>query len=103
MAGRTKAREGVGDGLRSVVRHSLATLLATTALGVVAAQAVDGTWVGGTSEWTDGANWTTTPDVPDGIATFSTSADTNIASSGVVNIGSVIFTASPDAPAYTIT
>ncbi|WP_027566747.1 autotransporter domain-containing protein [Bradyrhizobium sp. URHA0013] len=103
MAGRTKAGERIGYGLRSVVRHSLATLLATTALGVVAAQAVDGTWVGGTSEWTDGANWTTTPDVPDGIATFSTSADTNIASSGVVNIGSVIFTASPDAPAYTIT
>ncbi|MGY3513207.1 autotransporter domain-containing protein [Bradyrhizobium lupini] len=103
MAGPIKAGGRIGYGLRSVVRHSLATLLATTALGVVTAQAVDGTWAGGTSEWTDGANWTSTPVVPDGIATFSTSADTNIASSGVVNIGSVIFTASPDAPAYTIT
>ncbi|MET4318846.1 autotransporter domain-containing protein [Bradyrhizobium sp. RT5a] len=103
MAGPTKAGGRIGYGLRSVARHSLATLLATTALGVVAAQAQDGTWVGGSSEWTDGANWTSTPIVPDGIATFSTSADTNIASSGIVNIGSVIFTASPDAPAYTIT
>ncbi|MBR0953419.1 autotransporter domain-containing protein [Bradyrhizobium canariense] len=103
MAGPTKAGGRIGYGLRSVVRHSVATLLATTALGIVTAHAVDGTWVGGTSEWTDGANWTSTPTVPDGIATFSTSADTNIASSGVVNIGSVIFTASPDAPAYTIT
>jgi autotransporter-associated beta strand protein len=85
------------------MRHSLATLLATTALGVVTAQALDGDWVGGTSEWTDGSNWTSTPLVPDGIATFSTSADTNIASSGFVSIGSVIFTAAPDAPAYTIT
>ena len=32
--------------LRSAVRHSLAVLLATTALGVVSAHAVDGTWVG---------------------------------------------------------
>lgn len=103
MAGPTKAGGRIGYGLRSVARHSLATLLATTALGVVAAQAQDGTWVGGSSEWTDGANWTSTPIVPDGIATFSTSADTNIASSGIVNIGSMIFTASPDAPAYTIT
>ena len=64
---------GSDDGLRSVVRHSLATLLATTALGVVAAHAVDGTWVGGTSnDWTDGTNWTSTPTVPDGTATFST-------------------------------
>ncbi|MET4477576.1 autotransporter domain-containing protein [Bradyrhizobium sp. F1.13.3] len=103
MAGPTKAGGRIGYGLRSVARHSLATLLATTALGIVAAQAQDGTWVGGSSEWTDGANWTSTPIVPDGIATFSTSADTNITSSGIVNIGSVIFTASPDAPAYTIT
>jgi autotransporter-associated beta strand protein len=85
------------------MRHSLATLLATTALGVVTAYAQDGDWVGGTSEWTDGSNWTSTPLVPDGIATFSTSADTNIASSGFVSIGSVIFTAAPDASAYTIT
>ncbi len=103
MAEPTVAAETIGYRLRSVVRHSLATLLATTALGIVAAHAVDGTWIGGTSEWTDGANWGPTPTVPDGTATFSTSADTNIASSGFVNIGSVIFTAAPNAPAYTIT
>jgi len=33
--------------LRSMARLSLAALLATTALGVVSAHAVDGTWVGG--------------------------------------------------------
>ncbi|WLA54318.1 autotransporter domain-containing protein [Bradyrhizobium diazoefficiens] len=103
MAGPKLARDWIGSRLRSVTRHSLATLLATTALGVVSAQAVDGNWIGGTSEWTDGANWDSTPTVPDGTATFSTSGDTNIASSGVVSIGSVIFTAAPNAPAYTIT
>jgi autotransporter-associated beta strand protein len=103
MAGPTIGREGIEYRMRSVFRHALATLLATTALGVVAAHAVDGNWIGGTSEWTDGANWGPTPTVPDGTATFSTSADTNIASSGLVNIGSVIFTAAPNAPAYTIT
>lgn len=89
--------------LRAVVRHSLATLLATTALGVVAARAVDGTWVGGTStEWTDGTNWTSTPTVPDGTATFTSIGQTTVDSNGLVNIGAVVFTAAPNAQAYTI-
>ena len=33
-------------GLRTVARHSLAVLLASTALGVVSARAQDATWVG---------------------------------------------------------
>jgi autotransporter-associated beta strand protein len=103
MAGWTKTPDKTGRGLRSIVRRSLAVLLATSSLGVVAARAVDGTWVGGTSEWTDAGNWSSNPSVPDGTATFSTSADTTIASSGFVSVGSVIFTASPNAPAYTIT
>ena len=57
MAGPTAARKRIGCGVRSIVRHALATLLASTALGVVAAHAVDGSWVGATSsEWTDGTN-----------------------------------------------
>ncbi|WP_426419421.1 autotransporter domain-containing protein [Bradyrhizobium genosp. A] len=89
--------------LRAVVWHSLATLLATTALGVVAAHAVDGTWVGGTStEWTDGTNWSPTPTVPDGTATFTNSGLTTVDSNGLVNIGAVVFTAAPNAQAYTI-
>lgn len=89
--------------LRAVVRHSLATLLATTALGVVAAHAVDGTWVGGTStEWTDGTNWSPTPIVPDVSATFTDTGLTTLDSNGLVNIGAVVFTAAPNAQAYTI-
>lgn len=89
--------------LRAVVRHSLATLLATTALGVVAAHAVDGTWVGGTStEWTDGTNWSPTPIVPDVTATFTDTGLTTLDSNGLVNIGAVVFTAAPNAQAYTI-
>ncbi|MBC9876235.1 autotransporter domain-containing protein [Bradyrhizobium sp. INPA01-394B] len=97
------ARGRIDHRLRAVARHTLATLLATTALGVVAAHAVDGSWVGGTSnEWTDGTNWSSTPAVPDGTATFSTTGPTAVITSGIVNIGNVIFTAAPNAPAYTI-
>lgn len=89
--------------LRAVVRHSLATLLATTALGVVAAHAGDGTWVGGTStEWTDGTNWSPSPTVPDDTATFTNTGLTTVDSNGLVNIGAVVFTAAPNAQAYTI-
>ena len=95
------ARERIGYGLRSVVRHSLATLLATTALGVVAAHALDGDWTGASSnEWTDGTNWSSTPTVPDVTATFSTTGPTSVVTSGLVTIGSVIFDAA--APAYTV-
>lgn len=103
MAGPTAARKRIGCGVRSIVRHALATLLASTALGVVAAHAVDGSWVGATSnEWTNGTNWSSTPNVPDGTATFTTTGPTGVITSGLVNIGKVIFTATPNAPAYTI-
>jgi len=94
---------GTRSKLHSVARHSLAILLATTALGVVSAHAVDGTWTGAGSEWTDGTNWSSTPTVPDGIATFTNTGPTTVQSSGLVNIGSVQFTAAPNAQAYTIT
>lgn len=96
-------RKGTGYALGSLLRHSLATLLATTALGVVAAHAVDGTWAGATTEWTDGTNWTSNPDVPDGTATFTNTGSNTVDSNGVVNIGSVVFTAAPNAQAYTVT
>ncbi|MGL9620835.1 autotransporter domain-containing protein [Bradyrhizobium sp. U531] len=103
MARPTMAREGIGHSLRSVVRHSLATLLATTALGIVAAHAVDGTWTGATStEWTDGTNWSSTPDVPDGTATFTNTGPNTVDSNGLVNIGAVVFSAAPNAQAYTV-
>ncbi|MEH2561426.1 autotransporter domain-containing protein [Bradyrhizobium sp. AZCC 2289] len=91
--------------LQSVTRHSLAVLLATSALGVVSAHAVDGTWTGASnSEWTDGTNWSSTPSVPDGTATFTNTGPAAVQSNGLVNIGTVLFTGAPNpnAQAYTI-
>ncbi|WBL76478.1 autotransporter domain-containing protein [Bradyrhizobium xenonodulans] len=103
MAGPMMARERIASRLGSLLRHSLATLLATTALGIVAAHAVDGTWTGASStEWTDGTNWTSTPDVPDGTATFTNTGPATVDSNGFVNIGAVVFTAAPDAQPYTV-
>jgi autotransporter-associated beta strand protein len=99
-------RPNTGNGPRSVARHSLAVLLATTALGVVSAHAVNGTWVGGNggdpSEWVEPANWSGAV-VPDGVATFTNTGVTTVANdNGVVAIGEVLFTAAPNAQAYTI-
>ena len=54
-------------------------------------------------EWTVGINWSPAPSVPTETATFTTgAATTTIANnSGAVNIGSLFFTAAPNAPAYT--
>lgn len=93
----------IGYGLRSVVRHSLATLLATTALGVVAAHAVDGTWTGGSADWTDPTNWSSNPSVPDGTATFTNTGSTAVDNNnGVVSIGTVEFTSISQAYSVTI-
>jgi hypothetical protein len=92
--------------LQSIGRHSLAILLASTALGVVAAHAVDATWVGGNSgdpnEWVEPNN-STPATVPDGVATFTNTGVTTVANdNGIVVIGEVFFTGTPDAQAYTI-
>src|ERR1700692_3037970 len=93
-------------GLRAIARHSLAVLLATTALGVVAAHAVDATWVGGNggdpSEWVESNNWTPAT-VPNGIATFTNTGVTTVANAnGIVIVGELFFTGTPNAQAYTI-
>src|SRR5262249_44510130 len=49
------------------------SLAALTVLAPVA-HAVDGTWTGPDIEWTDGTNWSSTPDVPDNTATFTNNA-----------------------------
>jgi uncharacterized protein with beta-barrel porin domain len=88
----------------SVARHSVAVLLATTALGVVSAHAVDGTWVSGSGEWTDPTSWSSNPTVPDGIATFTNTGTTAVTNNGgVVAIGELLFTSAPNAQAYTVT
>ena len=90
--------------LGSVARHSLAVLLATTALGVVSAHAVDGTWVSGSGEWVDGTSWSSNPVVPDGIATFTNTGTTAVTNNGgVVTIGEILFTSVPNAQAYAFT
>src|SRR5665213_870676 len=94
-----------GDRLRSAARQLVAVLLASTALGVVGAQAQDATWVGGNggdpNEWVENNNWTPTT-IPTGTATFTNSGVTTIANdAGVVAIGELLFTAAPNAQAYT--
>jgi autotransporter-associated beta strand protein len=85
------------------VRQSLATLLATTALGVVAAHAVDGTWTGGSSDWTDPTNWSSNPSVPDGIAAFANTGSTAVDNNnGVVSIGTIQFANTSQAYTFTI-
>ncbi len=92
--------------LRSVGRHSLAVLLATTALGVVSAHAVDATWTGGNAgdanEWVEPLNWAGGA-VPDGTATFTNTGVTTVANdNGGITIGTIQFTAAPNAQAYTV-
>ncbi|MBR1120147.1 autotransporter domain-containing protein [Bradyrhizobium lablabi] len=85
----------------SALRRSAAVLLATTALGVVSAHAVDGTWTGAGNDWIDGTNWSSTPNVPDGTATFTNNAaPTGVDVNGLASIGALTFTNT--APAYTI-
>ncbi|MBB4423040.1 autotransporter-associated beta strand protein [Bradyrhizobium sp. CIR48] len=85
------------------MRHSLATLLATTALGVVAAHAVDGTWTGGSSDWTDPTNWSSNPSVPDETATFTNTGSTAVDNNnGVVSIGTIQFANTSQAYTFTI-
>src|SRR5262245_35988799 len=72
--------------------------LAVLAPGAVYAQ-VDGTWQGPGNEWTDGANWSSTPDVPDNTATFDNNgAPTSVTISNDAEIATMQFTAA--APAY---
>ncbi len=93
-----------GNRLRSAARQSLAALLATTALGVVSAHAVDGTWVSGSGEWTDPTSWSSNPTVPNGTATFNNGGTTAVTNNGgVVAIGEILFTSAPNAQAFAFT
>jgi autotransporter-associated beta strand protein len=68
--------QGKGWSLRTI----RAGLMAGVCLGAVNAHAVDGTWLAApaTSDWNTGTNWTSSPAVPDGTATFNTSNQTTI-------------------------
>nr|WP_235885277.1 autotransporter domain-containing protein [Bradyrhizobium frederickii] len=85
------------------MRGSLATLLATTALGVVTAHALDGTWTGGSSDWTNPANWSSNPGVPDGTATFANTGSAAVDNNnGGVSIGTIRFANTSQAYTFTI-
>jgi autotransporter-associated beta strand protein len=71
-------------------------------MGAQGARAVDGTWVGATTDWFDPANWTSNPDVPDGTATFSNAGSATVDSSSFVVISAIQFTSAPNAQAFTI-
>src|SRR6266550_3053432 len=76
-------------------------LLAGVSLATLApaAHAVDGIWTGPGAEWTDGTNWSSTPDVPDDTAAFTNNgAPTSVTISSAADIITIQFTAA--APAY---
>src|SRR6188472_3882283 len=83
-----------------------AALLGSVCIGALAilgpgtAHAVDGTWTGATtSEWTTGTNWSSTPTVPDGTATFmNNGAPTSVTISNTTSINTIAFDAA--APAF---
>jgi len=95
--------------------RSRAALLGSVWLGALvvfgpnAAQATDGTWIGGgapvSNEWFQGNNWNSTPTpntVPDITATFTNNgAPTSVTISTSTSINTIDFTAA--APAYSFT
>src|SRR6516225_9157680 len=90
-----RARGGTLPRLALLAGVSLAAL-ATLAPG---AHAVDGTWTGPAAVWTDGTNWSSSPDVPDNAATFTNNgAPTSVTISDDASINTIQFTAG--APAF---
>jgi autotransporter-associated beta strand protein/T5SS/PEP-CTERM-associated repeat protein len=92
-------------GARSTMR---AALLGSACIGALAmlvpeaAEAVDGTWQGPGAEWTTGTNWSSSPTVPDGTATFTNNgAPTSVTISNTTSINTIAFDAL--APAYSFT
>jgi hypothetical protein len=70
-------------------------------LGPGTAHAVDGTWQGPGAEWTAGTNWSSSPTVPDGTATFSNTGPTSVTISNSTSIDTIAFGLA--APAYSFT
>jgi outer membrane autotransporter protein len=83
-------------------RAALLAGVSLIALAPHAAHAVDATWTGPGAEWTDGTNWSSTPDVPDDTATFTNNAaPTSVTISDDASINTIQFTAA--APAFNFT
>src|SRR4051812_48953565 len=85
-----------------------AALLGSVCIGALAmlgpgtAHAVDGTWTGPGAEWTTGTNWSSSPTVPDDVASFANNgAPTSVTISNNAAINTIEFAAA--APAYSFT
>ena len=77
----------------------VSSLAALASLAPYPAHAVDGTWSGPGSEWTDGTNWSSTPAVPDNTATFNdNAAPTSVTIPNDASINAIQFTTA--APAF---
>jgi autotransporter-associated beta strand protein len=78
------------------------SLAALATVAPYPAHAVDGTWSGPGAEWTDGTNWSSTPNVPDDTATFTNNAaPTSVTISNDASINTIQFTTG--APAFDFT
>jgi outer membrane autotransporter protein len=87
---------------RTLPRAALLAGVSLIALAPNAAHAVDGTWTGPAAEWTDGTNWSSTPDVPDDTATFTNNAaPASVTISNDASINTIQFTSG--APAFDFT
>ncbi|KIZ38954.1 MULTISPECIES: autotransporter outer membrane beta-barrel domain-containing protein [Rhodopseudomonas] len=90
--------------MTSGVRAALlaGTCLCTALIAATPAAAVDGTWFGTlNSLWNIGTNWSSTPTVPDGTATFTNnSAPTDVTVTSTATLAEILFTGT--APAYVI-
>ena len=79
---------------RALRRVGLLAGVSLIALAPSAAHAIDGVWTGPGAEWTDGTNWSSTPDVPDNAATFTNNgAPTSATISDDASINTIQFTA----------
>jgi autotransporter-associated beta strand protein/T5SS/PEP-CTERM-associated repeat protein len=86
----------------SFVPTLAAAALSLAVLASGTAYAVDATWQGPGGEWTTGTNWSSSPTVPDGTATFTNNgAPTAVTISNSTSINTLNFTAA--APAYSFT
>jgi outer membrane autotransporter protein len=88
----------------TLARWRVAAVLAGTCLGSAAAHAVDGTWLlaPGSNDYNTGSNWSSSPTVPDGTASFGISATTSLVfSAAATTVGGWTFNAG--ASAYTFT
>ena len=81
-----------------------AALLGGVCIGALAmlvpgtAHALDGNWQGPGAEWTIGTNWSSSPNVPDGTATFTNNGAPTSVTISTTSIGTIQFTSG--APAY---